>query len=131
MTRILLRPAAPQSPIRPQPRATAPPPSPVGRGAVALIVLALLAGVASQMPYRGDVLGILTGVAGSLAVSGIIAQPERRPFLSLSWSAMGFALPVTLTLAHPGLALGLSLTLGAVGLWVILALAARRRLPNV
>lgn len=100
-----------------------------GRGALALMLLAALAGTATLVPVRGDLLGLLAGVAGSLAVALVLPHPERRPFLALGWSAIAFALPVALVLTRPGLPLGLSLAMGAAGVWTILALAALRRMP--
>ena len=104
------------------------PPSP-GRGALALIALAMLAGVTTLVPVKGDLLGLLTGVGGSLAVALVLPHPERRPYLALSWSAIAFVLPVVLVTARPGLPLGTSLAIGAAGIWTILSLAALRRLP--
>jgi hypothetical protein len=100
------------------------------RGTLALLSLAILAGVCTQVPLRGDTMGLLMGVAGSLSVAAIVRHPERHPFLALSWSALAFSLPVAVTLAKPALALGLSLTLGSVGLWIIIALAVQRHLPQ-
>lgn len=100
-----------------------------GRGAVALLLLALLASLAAAMPPRGETLGLMCGIAGSLAVGLIVPGPERRPLLALAWSALAFALPVTLTLARPDLPLAMALAMGAAGLWSILAFAARSQLP--
>jgi len=102
-----------------------------GRGAAALLLLALLAGLAAAMPPRGETLGLLCGVTGSLAVGLVVPGPERRPLLALSWSALAFALPVTLVLARPDLPLAVALAMGAAGFWSILAFAARSRLPSV
>ncbi|MCB1388558.1 MAG: hypothetical protein KDK12_05335 [Rhodobacteraceae bacterium] len=101
-----------------------------GRGAAALIALSLLAGLAAMVPVRGDLLGLMTGIGGALAVAIVLPHPERRPLLALSWGALAFALPVALVLIRPGLPLGMSLTAGAAGLWTILGLAACRALPD-
>jgi len=101
-----------------------------GRGAAALLALAVIAGMASLVPVRGDLFGLLTGLGGALAVTLVVPQPERRPFLALGWGTLAFSLPVALVLTQPGLPLGTSLALGAAGAWTILSLAACRRLPN-
>ncbi len=105
------------------------PPATPGRGALALIVLALLAGASTMVTVGGDMLGLLIGVGGSLAVALVLPHPERRPLLALGWSALAFVLPVVLVTLRPGLPLGAALAIGAAGIWTILSLAALRRLP--
>lgn len=100
------------------------------RGAVVLLGLALLAGLAAMVPVRGEVLGLAGGIAGVLAVALIVPEPERRPLLALGWGALAFALPVALVLARPGLPIGLGLACGAAGLWTLLCLTAERALPH-
>lgn len=100
------------------------------RGAIALLALALLAGLSVMVPVRGEVLGLASGIAGVLAVALIVPEPERRPLLALGWGALAFALPVALVLARPGLPLGLGLACGAAGLWTLFCLTADRVLPR-
>ncbi|MFN4100455.1 MAG: hypothetical protein ACK4GT_11830 [Pararhodobacter sp.] len=101
-----------------------------GRGAAALLVLAVIAGIATLAPLRGDLLGLLTGIGGALAVTLVLPHPERHPLLALGWSTLAFTLPVALVFTEPGLPLGASFAMGAAGAWTILSLAACRRLPN-
>jgi len=105
------------------------PPATPGRGALALIVLALLAGASTMVTVGGDMLGLLIGVGGALSVALVLPCPERRPLLALGWSALAFLLPVVLVTLRPGLPLGAALAIGAAGIWTILSLAALRRLP--
>ncbi|WP_417586239.1 hypothetical protein [Pararhodobacter oceanensis] len=125
MTQILPASMAPHAPAKPSVTRASAPPSCRMRGTLALLILALLAGVAAQMPMRGDVLGLLAGVAGSLGVAGVITSPERRPLLAICWSALAFALPVTLTLADLGLAAGSVMTAAALVFWSLIAQPAR------
>lgn len=100
---------------------------PVLRGAAALMFLAMLAGLAALVPVRGDLLGLMTGIGGSLAVALILPEPERRPALALGWSALAFALPVTLVTAGPGLPGGALMALAAVAGWGALCAACPPR----
>ncbi len=116
-------------PSRPRPFANPAPLSPA-RGALGLVLLAALAALAMRL-QGGDSLGLLVGVAGSLAVALAVPQPERQPFLALGWSALAFALPLALVLTRPGFGPGLALALGTAGFWALLTQTTARRLPPV
>ncbi|MBN8291748.1 hypothetical protein JI664_07215 [Rhodobacter sp. NTK016B] len=121
MSRIL-RPSAPPSPAIPSALVAS------ARGAGLLFGLALVAGAATLVPVRGEVLALVAAIAGMLAVPLIVPQPERHLAMALSWSALALGLPLALVLTHPELALGAALTLGAAGAWTALACLACRRM---
>ncbi|GAB4268250.1 MAG: hypothetical protein Kow0013_18930 [Pararhodobacter sp.] len=111
------------------------PDSPPGPGAptrraLALAGLAMLGALVAQIPLRGDMLGLMVAVVGSLSVGIVLPRPESCPGLALSWGALAYALPLVLTLADPGAPLGAALTLGAVGCWVMLARVLALRAPD-
>ncbi|WP_370226170.1 hypothetical protein [Pararhodobacter marinus] len=121
MSRIA-RLSAPPSPAFPSALAAS------ARGAGLLVTLALVAGAATLVPVRGELLALIAAIGGMLAVPLIVPQPERHLALALTWSALALCLPLALVLARPDLPLGAGLTLGAAGAWTALACLAGRRL---
>ncbi|MCA2010650.1 hypothetical protein LCM17_04075 [Cereibacter sphaeroides] len=104
-------------------RRYSPPPSPLAmltlpaRGALVLTALALVGGASSLVPVQGEILALMAGLMGVLALPLILPQPERHAVLALGWIALALALPITLALAALQPPWGLVVTLGASALW--------------
>lgn len=116
MTRIL-RPPLPRPPV---------PFAHASRGVLVLFGLALVAATAALVPVKGELLGLMAGILGTLALALVIPAPEQHPLLALGWIGLAFALPVSLVLMRPALPEAMALTLGASGLWAVLVSTARR-----
>lgn len=82
-----------------------------------MLGLCLLIAVINLFEPGSDGFALLVAIAGSSMVAIVLPSPETRPFLALCWSALSFALALSLTMLTPNLLVGLAWIMGALGLW--------------